>query len=169
MILMFYVFCNKCGRVRPGNSITFKEGNEKCGVCGNNMLHVPEKYISSDEILTDEACNERINEPHGLIEELVKTSPNFDQYYFDHRDEILNQQSAQWDRVMAIGQAIVDGADPKIAFKNAGKNLPKCPTCGSLSVQKIGGIERAASVGFWGLFSNKINKSYKCKNCGHTW
>lgn len=48
-------------------------------------------------------------------------------------------------------------------------NTPKCPTCGSLSVEKIGGLERAASVGFWGLFSNKINKTYKCKNCGHTW
>ena len=49
------------------------------------------------------------------------------------------------------------------------EDTPKCPTCGSLSVQKIGGVERAASVGFWGLFSNKINKTYKCKNCGHTW
>lgn len=166
---MFYVFCNKCGRVFLGNPNWLKEGREKCDVCGNDMLHVPEKYIRSDEILTDKACNERINEPHGLIEELVKTSPNFDQYLFDHRDEIHAKRVAQLDRALAVGSAILDGADPKIAFRNAGKNLPKCPTCGSLSVQKIGGVERAASVGFWGLFSNKINKTYKCKNCGHTW
>lgn len=166
---MFYVFCDKCGRVFFGDPDLLEKGMEYCDVCGNNMLHVPEKYIRSDEILTDKASNERINEPHGLIEELVKTSPNFDQYYFDHRDEILAKKTAQMERALTVGKAILDGADPKIAFKNAGKNLPKCPTCGSLSVEKIGGLERAASVGFWGLFSNKINKTYKCKNCGHTW
>lgn len=49
------------------------------------------------------------------------------------------------------------------------KNIPKCPTCGSLNVKPISGVERTASVGFFGLFSKKINKSYKCGNCGYTW
>lgn len=48
-------------------------------------------------------------------------------------------------------------------------NLPKCPTCGATNVEKIGGLERGASVGMWGLFSKKINKTFKCKNCGYTW
>ena len=46
---------------------------------------------------------------------------------------------------------------------------PKCPTCGSPDIKKIGNIERAASVGFWGLFSKKINKTFECKNCGYMW
>ena len=49
------------------------------------------------------------------------------------------------------------------------KPTPKCPTCGSTNVSKIGFVERSVSVGFLGLFSNKINKSYKCKDCGCTW
>lgn len=46
---------------------------------------------------------------------------------------------------------------------------PHCPTCGSTNVKKLDGIDRAVSVGLFGLASNKINKSFKCKNCGYTW
>ena len=48
-------------------------------------------------------------------------------------------------------------------------DIPKCPTCGSTNIEKIGGLERGASVVMWGLFSKKINKSFKCKSCGYTW
>lgn len=48
-------------------------------------------------------------------------------------------------------------------------NKPKCPTCSSTNIQKIGTGERAVSVAALGIFSNKMNKSFKCKNCGYTW
>ena len=48
-------------------------------------------------------------------------------------------------------------------------NKPNCPTCNSTNVQKISTGERVTSVAILGLFSKKINKSFKCKNCGHTW
>lgn len=48
-------------------------------------------------------------------------------------------------------------------------NSPKCPTCQSTNVQKIGTGERVASVAMMGIFSKKINKSFKCKSCGYTW
>lgn len=48
-------------------------------------------------------------------------------------------------------------------------NIPHCPTCNSTNIEKIGGIERGASVAMWGIFSKKINKSFKCKSCGYTW
>lgn len=61
----------------------------------------------------------------------------------------------------------------QIAYNNAVArellNKPKCPTCQSINVQKIGTGERMASVAVFGIFSKKINKSYKCKNCGYTW
>lgn len=49
------------------------------------------------------------------------------------------------------------------------KDIPKCPTCGSTNIKKISTMERAVSVGTLGLFSKKINKSFKCGNCGYTW
>lgn len=48
-------------------------------------------------------------------------------------------------------------------------DVPKCPTCQSTNVQKISGGERVASVVALGIFSKKINKSFKCKSCGYTW
>ena len=48
-------------------------------------------------------------------------------------------------------------------------NTPKCPTCGSTNIRKIGGIERGASIYAFGIFSKKINKTFKCQNCGYTW
>lgn len=49
------------------------------------------------------------------------------------------------------------------------ENIPHCPTCGSADVRKIDALERGVSVLTLGLFSKKINKSFKCKNCGYTW
>lgn len=48
-------------------------------------------------------------------------------------------------------------------------HVPKCPTCGSLDVGNIGGLERGASILTLGIFSKKINKSFKCNNCGYLW
>ena len=45
----------------------------------------------------------------------------------------------------------------------------KCPTCGSTNTRKIAGLERGASILTFGIFSKKINKSFKCNNCGYTW
>lgn len=53
--------------------------------------------------------------------------------------------------------------------KEAYDNRPKCPTCGSHNIVKIDALERVGSVAMFGLFSKKINKTFKCKNCGHTW
>jgi NAD-dependent SIR2 family protein deacetylase len=49
------------------------------------------------------------------------------------------------------------------------EDVPHCPTCGSTNVSKIDAIDRAVSIGTLGIFSNKINKSFKCKDCGCTW
>lgn len=58
---------------------------------------------------------------------------------------------------------------PQIKAAEESSSVPKCPTCNSINVQKIGGLERVGSVAIFGLFSKKINKSFKCGNCGHTW
>lgn len=42
----------------------------------------------------------------------------------------------------------------------------KCPYCGSDYCEKLGLMNKSASLAFWGLASNKIGKQWKCKNCG---
>lgn len=46
---------------------------------------------------------------------------------------------------------------------------PKCPTCNSTRIKKIGTLERGASIVGLGIFSKKINKSFKCESCGYMW
>lgn len=46
---------------------------------------------------------------------------------------------------------------------------PECPTCNSKNVKAISNAERGASILGLGIFSKKINKSYKCRHCGYTW
>ena len=48
-------------------------------------------------------------------------------------------------------------------------HAPICPTCQSSNVEKIGSVSRIGSVATLGIFSNKLNKTYKCKNCGYMW
>ena len=63
------------------------------------------------------------------------------------------------------------------AYKSSSKHqvapqqqyIPKCPTCQSPDICKIGAGEKIISGAFWGLFSNKIRKTYRCKNCGYLW
>ena len=150
------MYCKKCGRMVQRAKI--------CDICGSVTYQVPTQYLMKDvDFLIDSKLEDQ------FIEECVKSSPEFDEYLFNNRDRIKAQKSAEYERDMAIGDAIRQGADVKTAFRNGGHNMPKCPTCGSLNVRHISGGERVTSVGFFGIFSKKINKTFKCGNCGYTW
>lgn len=52
---------------------------------------------------------------------------------------------------------------------NETDNRPKCPTCGSTKLSKVSTISKAGSVALWGLFSQKVKKTWHCGNCGYEW
>ena len=52
--------------------------------------------------------------------------------------------------------------------QNKGQHIPKCPICGSTNLKKLSFTNKAISVGVFGLLSNKINKTWECKNCKST-
>ncbi len=144
-----YKFCSKCGGVTLGNKCL----EEKCWVCGSILMPVPTKYIQENEILTNK---ELANKTVTLIEELVKPSPEFDQYLFDHREEILSKKNTSFDTAMAHGKSILEESSRQV----------KCTYCGSTNVKKIGLFNRAVSTELWGLGSKKIGKQFHCNNCG---
>lgn len=59
--------------------------------------------------------------------------------------------------------------DAAVTYQQRMASMPKCPTCGSMSVVKMGAFERGMSIAFGGIFSNKINKTFRCNQCGYTW
>ena len=92
---------------------------------------------------------------------LTKEPPK-DHYYDEpvvSRDQLVNpltQKAIERQEILS---------QPDSAFY---ANIPKCPTCGSTNIRKISGVERGASILTFGLFSKKINKTFKCQNCGMT-
>lgn len=143
-------YCNKCGNICEAFQSELEDG---CYCCGNTPLKpVPNKYID----------NFRWRDGDGkqaLIEEVIKTSPNFDTYLFKHKSEIIKAKNDDMKGKMAIGKAFVEETS----------RVPKCPTCSSTNIRKMSGIERGASIATFGLFSKKINKTFKCNGCGYTW
>ena len=94
---------------------------------------------------------------------------------------LMEHYNCEFDEAREVMDFVLDGkplpnpdlTPQQIAQANAQAqellNKPKCPTCGSTNIKKMGGIERGASIAAFGLFSKKINKTFKCSNCGYTW
>lgn len=143
-------YCKKCGRI----ILFIIEDKLECDCCHSKVSPVPDEFLVGESKMV---INKNLKQQ--FINEYIKTSPEFDQYLFDHRDEILAKQSAEFDAKMAHGKAILEEQS----------RVPKCPTCHSTNIRKMGGIERGASIYAFGIFSKKINKTFKCQNCGYTW
>ena len=47
--------------------------------------------------------------------------------------------------------------------------LPKCPTCSSTDIKKVSTASKAGSVALWGIFSQKVKKTWHCNNCSYEW
>lgn len=55
------------------------------------------------------------------------------------------------------------------SIKSQENIIPKCPNCGSRHITNIGTLNRAVSIGLFGLASSKIGKTKQCKSCGYKW
>ena len=150
------MYCKKCGRVI--------NNSDKCDVCNSTTYKVPEKFWLDgiDFLISNDS--KKI-----LIEECVKSSPEFDEQLFNSRDEILAKENAKYDQTMKIGNAIRQGANPKTVFQTGGQNIPKCPTCGSSNIKKISTASKIAGATMFGLFRRTAKSQFKCENCGYKW
>lgn len=145
-------FCTKCGRYFIGASYI---PNERCDVCGNITRIVPEEYFEDPSF--QYKLSKEMEEK--LRNELVKTSPDYDPKMYNRRDSIVAHNKEIDNKVEAFSKQ----------QSQSQSNIPKCPTCGSTNISKIGTFNRMLSTGFLGLASGKIGKTMRCKNCGYNW
>lgn len=54
-------------------------------------------------------------------------------------------------------------------FPTPEKHIPKCPTCGSTSLTKIGALGRAVDGFFFGQLSVEGRAQWRCESCGYMW
>lgn len=145
-------YCKKCGRIIQNS---YNKEKHMCDCCNSLTYPVPEKYWLDglDFLISDNAEKE-------LINELVKTSPEFDQDLFDNRDEILANKHAAYEAEMAIGRAYAEGRDKGNKFGIS------CPYCKATNVKKISVTSKVASTAVWGIFAmGKVSKQWHCNHC----
>ena len=151
---MALMYCKKCGRLIQGHYGDDDTSPYYCDCCNSVTYKVPTEFLISESVPIIKSDLKQ-----QFINEYIKTSPEFDQYLFDHRDEILAKQSAEFNAKMEHGKAILEER----------ARVPKCPSCGSSNISKIGVFGRAGAFRLVGFASSKIGKTHKCNHCGTTW
>lgn len=138
-------YCDKCGNICEAFTDELEDG---CFCCGSPLKPIPREYID----------NFRWRDGDGkqaFVEEVIKKSPNLDQFLFEHKDEIINRKNDEINTSIARGKAILEEQNRKVT----------CSYCGSTNVRKIGTVSRMVSTGFFGLASRKIGKQWHCNSC----
>lgn len=87
--------------------------------------------------------------------------------YFQCDKKIAIEAVKMWQEELGEPLSLQQKAHNQAVAKEA-LNQPKCPICNSTNIKKISSVERVTSIAMIGLFSKKINKSFKCNNCGGT-
>lgn len=136
-----YFVCPKCAWLTCGVPNT----TEKCIHCQTIMLQTQYDYVTTS-----------VSDDEKIREEYVYNNEMYDPKAKEQAELNFQKMMNRIDANIAKEQAIM-------------ANQPKCPTCSSTNVSKISTLNRAVSVGVFGLLSGKIGKSYECKNCGYKW
>ena len=162
------LFCNNCGKVSMSS---VNKIGDKCLTCETGtFIGTGIDYDIADAEVTKEykeahngdypslkVTNEMLREKYfyGKLDGSSNSVAVGKREYSESPEGIeeQNQQTRKWMR----------------SQQNGNVGVPKCPTCGSSNIRKISTGERMVSVGMLGLFSKKINKSFKCNSCGYTW
>lgn len=143
---MALYFCKKCGRIAQES---YSQKHQICDCCNSIMYEVPAKYLDEElDFMTKDKETEKL-----LIQELVKTSPEFDPDLFEHRDEILAKKFDEFDAKMAHGKAVLE-------------KQVTCPYCHSTNTQKISAMSKIWSLNWLGMYGlGKVSKQWHCNNC----
>lgn len=163
------LFCNKCGNVSSSDN---NEIGDRCWSCNvgkfiGTGIDNPKSYA---EVI------EEYKKTHNGDYPSVKESDEMlrEKYFYGKLDSDVTKAATAERKYWESPEGVEEQnriTDRWYAKQNAQKfsTGPKCPTCGSTNIRKISTGERMVSVGMLGLFSKKINKSFKCNACGYTW
>lgn len=146
--MLYYSYCQYCG------ALDFREDSDEilyeCIFCGTQspLINLPKEQ---DDDFFEKLIREEFEKtgqkltPEQIVEKMYKVSQNP-----KYKGSNYHNHSAQRATTQQTSQ-------------------PKCPTCGSTNIKKLDTFDRAVSVGLFGIFSKKINKSFECRNCKYTW
>ena len=145
-------YCKKCGRIAQE---AYNESEQICDYCNGIMQYIPEQFLIGEGGI---ALNKNLKQQ--FINEYIKSSPEFDQYLFDHRDEDLFKRRMEDRAKLEHGKAILEGRDKGNKFG------VECPYCHATNVKRITTTSKAVHTAIFGIFSMGRNaKNYHCNHC----
>ena len=146
--------CKSCG------AISFNK-EDICPVCNIPLITVPFFTGRKIDNLGGEDRDKYIEEITGqkLNPIMVQKRKDYLKKIYKEQKEILQK------RIRKSEESRINEYQQKYLAEH---NI-HCPYCNSSNVTKIGTVNRAVSVGMFGLASKKIGKTHKCNDCGSTW
>lgn len=138
---------------------------EKCYKEGNEPLH---GFIPNSNLDICPFCKNIMKKTNMSIDDyFIITELSKDINFLQAMIDLKEKDVIEYELKMSQFRAQVEKKNVQVQREE--DNRPKCPTCGSTNIQKIGIGERIGSVMMFGLLSKKINKTFKCNNCKYTW
>lgn len=153
-------YCPRCGWIRGWvYMLIYKNREENCKYCNYKLKDTKETYYDIKKISNEKG----IDDDEYVMIHYVYRSPEYRKKYKDQREQKEKEELEEAKR-----RSNAEFTAKFFAERNS-VGLPKCPSCGSTNISKIGVGERALSVGMFGILSGKIGKTHKCNNCGNMW
>lgn len=143
--------CKSCG------AISFNK-EDICPVCNIPLITVPFFTGRKIDNLGGEDRDKYIEEITGqkLNPIMVQKRKDYLKKIYKEQKEILQK------RIRKSEESRINEYQQKYLAEH---NI-HCPYCNSSNVTKIGTINRAVSVGMFGLASKKLGKQWHCNSCG---
>ena len=143
--------CKSCG------AISFNK-EDICPVCNIPLITVPFFTGRKIDNLGGEDRDKYIEEITGqkLNPIMVQKRKDYLKKIYKEQKEILQK------RIRKSEESRINEYQQKYLAEH---NI-HCPYCNSSNVTKIGTVNRAVSVGMFGLASKKLGKQWHCNGCG---
>ena len=143
-----------------GNEDVIIVSRDEISEIQNNIRKLPEparrKYLTEDANSDIERMG--IMTTEYIRQKYVFNDPRFSKSKFNERERKEEKDYQEFKEQSKRDVAAYYG-HPTIT----------CPTCGSTNTKKISGLSKAASVGLFGIFSQKVKHQFHCNSCGYEW
>lgn len=141
-------FCSSCG-------LCTASPNNKCPSCNNNLT--PVGFIDGRKLA-------KMSPKQRALWVENKIGHSIPQNLSDKR-EVYCQDIIMKHKQKNAEEQKLSSEESFQQFQYNQIHAPKCPYCQSINLSKIGIVNRAVSVGTFGLASKKIGKQWHCNNC----
>ena len=145
-----YIICPQCGYVCRNDSPSRFPICECCKYEDPIIMSQADYKMFEDELTgkdPDAKCYESLREKYVYNKHFSKKAYND---MLAYADEKFKKEYAEW-----------------VRSNNPGKI--ECPVCHTISGKKISVGAKAVSVGLFGIFSQKVKKTWHCEICGYEW